>query len=122
MPEEEKELEIEAPERPDLAQSIVNVIRGVGTREEKLERLADFHENDIADALPLLTPEERATLFSVMEPEDASEVMAYAEDAAGYLKEMGVDKAADLLENMDADDAVDVLEDLDDVQRQAILL
>ena len=52
----------------------------------------------------------------------ASEVLAYVQDPAPYLKELGTGRAADLIENMDADDAVDVLENLDDQQRQAILL
>ena len=120
--EEEKLQEEEAPERPDLAEQIVRVIRGEGTREEKLERLRDFHENDLADALPMLTEKERAVLFNVLGDDYASEILAYVEAPAPYLKELGVGRSADLIENMDADDAVDVLENLDDVQRQAILL
>ena len=121
MNENEKELTMEAPVHPDYAKAVAAVVHSKRTRDEKLELLKDFHESDIADALPLLTESERKTLFALIGEETASEIMAYVEEPAQYLKEIGVDAAADLLENMDADDAVDVLENLDDEHRLAIL-
>ena len=97
MADKEKEMMTEAPSRPDYASAVADIIHGKRTRDEKLELLKDFHESDIADALPLLNSQERKTLFSLIVEYMASEIMAYVEDPAEYLKEIGVDAAADLL-------------------------
>ncbi|MDO4483426.1 MAG: magnesium transporter [Clostridia bacterium] len=118
----EEEEEEEAFERPDYEHELVEILRSDLPEAEKKERLGDYHENDIASALELLTPEERQQLYDLMDAETVSEVIAYAEDAGEYLAEMDVEQAADVLENMDADDAVDILDELDEEQKQEIFL
>ena len=111
----------EVPEHPDYAQEIASLLRGELSLTEKRERLADYHANDLADALPLLSREERLTLYRLIGADEVSEVFAYLEDPGEYISELDIEKAADIIENMDADDAVDFLEDLDDDQQQAII-
>lgn len=121
MNEEKKNPEMEVFEHPDYEQELVNIIRGELPREEKREKLADYHYNDIASVLEQLTPEERRSLYRLLGAEEVSEIFAYLDDASSYLEELSVDTAADIVELMDADDAVDILEDLGEAQKEAIL-
>ena len=43
-------------------EELIAIIRGNLSREELIDRLFDYHDNDIAEALELLTPEERKRL------------------------------------------------------------
>ena len=125
MDEEKNELEErdeeEIFEHPDYEQEMVDIIRSDMPLEEKRERLADYHYNDIASVLERLTPDERRRLYRLMGAEEVSEIFAYLDDASKYLEELSVDTAADIVELMDADDAVDILEDLDEEQKEAII-
>ncbi|MBQ8093976.1 MAG: magnesium transporter [Clostridia bacterium] len=114
-------IEEEKIEHPDYAEELINMLQSDIDLLEKKERLADYHANDIADVLPLLTKERRMRLYRLIGEDAVSEVFTYLEDPAEYIKELDIEKAADIVENMDADDAVDVLEDLDKAQKDAIL-
>ncbi len=118
---ERSDPEEEPAEHPDYAQELADILHSSIPLEQKKERLQDFHDNDIADTLPLLTREERLRLYRLMGEEALAEVFAYLEDPEKYVKELDVEKAADIVENMDADDAVDFLEDLSESQQDAIL-
>ena len=121
-PEEHRERDAEEQfEHPDYEQELLDIIRSQLTPEEKKERLADYHYNDIASMLSRLTADERKRLYQLLGAEEVSEIFAYLDDAGDFLEELSPDTAADIVENMDADDAVDVLEDLDEEQQQAII-
>ena len=121
QPEDSEEEEEEVPERPDYDQELVEILRSDLPDAEKKDRLADYHHNDIASALSLLTREERIRLYRMLGMEEVSEVFAYLDDPAEYLAELDVEKAADIVEKMDADDAIDILEELDDAQAEEIM-
>ncbi|MBR3494910.1 MAG: magnesium transporter [Clostridia bacterium] len=97
------------------------MIRGDLPDDEKREKLADYHYNDIADVLEKLTPEERKSLYRLLGAEEVSEIFAYLDDASDFIEELTPETAAHIVQEMDADDAVDVLEDLDEEQQQAII-
>lgn len=107
----------------DYVQEILQVIRDNITDNNLSELLSDYHENDIAGAFVLLTPEERALIYPILGAERVSEIFSYIDDAHEYLKELNIEKAAKVIEFMDSDDAVDVLEDMDDsIQEQIVEL
>ena len=108
-------------EHPDYDKELAEILHSGIPLAEKAERLQDYHENDIADTLPLLTRDERLHLYRILGEERAAEVFAYLEEPEEYVKELDIEKAADIIENMDADDAVDFLEDLPESQQDAIL-
>ena len=113
--------EVEVPERPDYEEEIARIIRGDDSLKEIGEKLADYHENDIAEALKLLTGTERKKLYHVLGKEKTSEIFAYLdEDVSKYIEELDSEFAADIIESMDADDALDVLEELEDDKRQEL--
>ena len=107
MDEEKNELEEQQEEEifeyPDYEQEMMDIIHSDMPLEEKRERLADYHYNDIASVLERLTPDERRRLYRLMGAEEVSEIFAYLDDASKYLEELSVDTAADIVELMDAD-------------------
>ena len=63
-------------------EELIAIIRGNLSREELIDRLFDYHDNDIAEALELLTPEERKRLYSALGAERVAEIFAYLDDGA----------------------------------------
>ncbi len=119
---ETEEKEGPFPEKPDYTAEITEIIRSHDSAAQIRDQLSDYHENDIADALDQLTPEERKKLYAIIGAEATSDVFAYlAEDVGTYLEELDNEHAADIIEEMDADDAIDVLEELEDAQRKEII-
>ena len=78
-------------------QSIAQLVRSGLSPKVIKERLDDYHANDIADALDILQPNERAILYRLMDVDSLSDVMEYSDDADKYLEEMNPRKASDIL-------------------------
>lgn len=93
---------------------IVELIRSGLNREELVDQLSDYHENDIAQSLEHLTKEEREELYEVLGPELVSDILSYIEEPEVYIEELGIDNLAAVINEMDSDDAVDLLEELDE--------
>lgn len=102
-------------------EELIAIIRGNLSREELIDRLFDYHDNDIAEALELLTPEERRRLYSALGAERVAEIFAYLDDGDIYLKELSLKQQAKVISEMDSDDAVDILEEVDDDTKCKIL-
>ena len=110
-----------APARPDYASDIVQLIRSNVSPGILREKLEDYHENDLAAALMLLTAAERQKLWRILEADMLSGILEYADDSSPYLAEMGVRKAAAVLSLLEPDTAVSALRSLDRERREAIL-
>ena len=104
----------EVLKEPIFVEEIVNIIRSGLTDAELKEKLADYHENDIAQSLELLSKNEREYLYNILGAEWMSEILSYVEDSEKYIEELGIHKLAAVINEMDADDAVDFLEDVDE--------
>lgn len=98
----------------DYISEIVALIHERSDTQNLLEALESYHENDIAEALELLSKEERIALYNALGIERVSEIFAYLEDASSYFEEIELEKVAEIIENMDSDDAVDILENMDE--------
>lgn len=118
---ENDEKRTENIERTQAAYEIVSVIRSDMDKAEKKERLEDYHEADIADCLELLTAEERKELYLLLDIDEVSDIISYADDAAPYIEEMDSKLAADVIAEMDADDAVDILEEVDGDKKDELI-
>lgn len=105
----------------NFEQEIADSIKSGYTEERTKELLADYHDNDVARALPLLTKAERRLLYSALGIDRLSDVFTYLDDPEPYIEEVGSDKAADIVESMDSDDAADVLGELDEDKKQDII-
>ena len=95
-------------------QEIVAVFRSGLSRDQLLEKLHDYHENDIAQALTFLDKEERIKLYQLFDTEWLSEIVTYWDEPEKYISEIGLEKLAAVVNEMDSDDAVDLLEKLDE--------
>ena len=108
-------------QKKNYQEEILNLIHSGLPQQELAERLSDYHENDLADALAALTPDERQKLYAVLGVERVAEIFSYLDDAEPYLKELPSEKAAKVVSNMDSDDAVDVLDDLEEEDKDKIV-
>ena len=99
---------------PNVTDEIISVIRNNLDRDELIERLNDYHENDIAQSLEYLTKQERLSLYDILGDEWVSDILAYVEEPEQYIDELGVKKLADIINEMDSDDAADLLEKVDE--------
>ena len=97
--------------RPNYAEELLKIIQSPLKNEVLLDRLNDYHERDIADALELLSPQQRKKLYPVLGAERLAEIFSYLETPTQYLSELSINQAAKIVSFMDSDDAVDILED-----------
>lgn len=108
-------------QKKNYSEEILKIIHSALSRAELKEKLSNYHENDIADALSALTPAERQKLYTVLGVVRVAEIFSYLDDAEPYLKELSSEKAAKVVSNMDSDDAVDALDDLEEEDKQNIV-
>lgn len=105
----------------DYVEEIVALINTQTNDSALIEALNDYHESDVADALPHLTKQARLKLYKILGDEAVSEIFAYLEDAKEYFEELSAEKLADIIEEMDATDAVDALDELDTQTREQVI-
>lgn len=105
----------------DIYSEISLILKSGIPAEELRERLADYHDNDIAIVIHDLEKEERLKIYPKLGEEKVSEIFSYLDDVEDFIEEVGLKKAADIIELMDSDDAIDVLEELDEEDRIAII-
>lgn len=105
---------------PKIVEEIVAVIRSGAEKKQLLQRLDDYHANDIAQSLSYLSQTERLSLYAVLGVEWVSEILAYVEEPEPYARELGTEKLASIINEMDADDAVDLLQKLDEADKEKL--
>lgn len=93
---------------------LTKLIRSKQNDHEILKCLSNYHENDIADMLTVMTPKERKRIYTLLGPQKIAEIFAYLDEPQIYFSELSVKDASKVVSLMDSDDAVDVLETLDD--------
>ena len=109
------------PPKRDYEEELLGIIKSDLPAEELREKLAGYHDNDIASVFGELTEADRRRLYRILSDDEISDIFSYLEDVEDYISELDAEKAADIIENMDADDAVDVLEELEDDTRREII-
>ena len=107
--------------KPNYAEELLEILHSSLSNEELLDRLSDYHENDIADALSQLTEDERKKLYPVLGAERLAEIFTYIDDPDEYLKELDLDKVAKVISYMDSDEAADVLDEFDDSTQEKLV-
>ena len=110
--------------KPDYASEIINIIRSSDTPKSIMNRLDDYHGNDIADVLGLLTVQERKKFYRVSSTDMLADIFEYLDDteAGGYLNEMDIRKAAMIVSKLDTDTAVEVLKTIDKEKRTLMIV
>ncbi len=113
--------EIQSPPKRHYDEELISIIKSSLPAEEIREKLADYHDNDIASVFGELTKDDRRKLYRILSDEEISDIFSYLDDVEDYIAELDAEKAADIIESMDADDAVDVLDELEDDTRREII-
>ena len=108
-------------QKKNYVEEILDIIHSGLPQAELAEKLSDYHENDLADALADLTAEERRKLYAILGVEQVAEIFSYLDDAEPYLKELPPEEAAQVVSHMDSDDAVDALDDLEEEDKEKIV-
>ena len=108
-------------QQKNYQQEILALIHSGLPQAELAEKLSDYHENDLADALAALTPDERQKLYAVLGVDTVAEIFSYQDDAEPYLNELPSEKAANVVSHMDSDDAVDALDYLEEEDKAKIV-
>ncbi len=114
-------MENEILKEPNFVEELLAILRSDIPAGELNEKISDYHDNDIAGALELMTAEERQALYPILGAEKVSEIFTYIEDVDKYIGELNIEKAAKVISHMDSDDAVDVLEEMDDSTSEKIV-
>ena len=106
---------------PDYVSQIVEIVKSNLTPRHIGDRVADFHENDIAAALALLKKEERAKLYSVMDIQALADVLSYAENRSEYIGELSIHKQVEVLSCLEPADAAEYLHQMGRQERNTLL-
>lgn len=76
---------------------------------------------DLAAALEILTPEERGSLYRILDPETLADIFDYAGDEMKYLKEISLPKRISVLSRFEADEMAEYIRDMDKEDRMAVI-
>ena len=109
--------------KPDYAAEITRIVKSPASPNVMRERLKDYHEKDIAEVLPTLTPAERKKLYRILDADMLANILERLEndEAAGFLSEMDLSKAARTIESMETDAATAILSGLDRKKKSDLL-
>lgn len=110
-------------EQRSYAQDIAELVRGRLTPRILKDKIEDYHENDIADALVIMTKAERQRLYRILDMEMLSDIFGYLDEEQflSYFQEMEPLRQAQLISKMDSDHMVDVLRTLEKKDRDLIV-
>lgn len=109
--------------KPDYAAEITRIVKSPASPNVMRERLEDYHEKDIAEVLPTLTPAERKKLYRILDADMLANILERLEndEAVGFLSEMDLSKAARTIESMETDAATAILSGLDRKKKSDLL-
>ena len=110
-------------EKPDYESEVVAIIRSNDSPKIMLNKLEDYHENDIAQVIPMLNISERKKFYRICDISMLASIFEYIdEDEAGvFLDEMDVKKASMVVSELEADTASKVLKELTKEKRSIII-
>ena len=110
-----------AVRHPDYGNEILGIVRSNLAPKLLKERLLGYHENDIASALELMSRDERARLYSILDSESLAAILEYSDKLKDYMAELGIKKKLAVLSHFDTALTVDYLQELDREQRGTLL-
>lgn len=108
---------------PDYTQKILDVIGSKDSPAVMSNKLEDFHANDLAEVMPMLSASERCKLYRILNMDMLSDIFEYtgSDHAAEYLQEMEIKKGAAILSGMETDALVEVLQKIDKMKKKIFL-
>jgi magnesium transporter len=94
-----------------------------GNSEELHEYLDTLAPPDIARAISRLSESKQSTLLTILEPEDAADLIEELPDAQGadMMEDLPADQAAAIVDEMESDERADLLGEMTEQDAEAIL-
>jgi len=110
-------------EHPDYVEDIKDLLDAALSMPEKKEKISDFHESTLADALEELDAEDRSALYLLLDDDTLAEVLTHTDenDTITFFNELSLVRKVDVLSEIDVDEASDMLEELDAQSRHQIM-
>ena len=97
--------------KPDYSTEIIRIIRSSDTPKSIMNRLENYHENDIADVIGTLTVQERKKFYRVCSLEMLADIFEHLdeENSGIFLDEMDIHRASAVISRLDTDTAAEIL-------------
>lgn len=116
--EEEKEM---LNQHPDYKTEVVKIVRSNLSPYLKKDKISDYHENDIADALEELSVAERLKLYRLLDVETLSSVLEYSGHFEEYFGELGTKLKVKVLQELEVTTVIDYLQRLSREERNTLI-
>ena len=113
--------EIQGNQHPDYAGELVEIIKSNISPMALKEKVMDYHENDIAEAMDRLSPEDRGKLYRILDSETLANIFEYTENISTYLGEISVKKKIAVLSDLETDKATEYLKSLPKGERTTLI-
>ena len=109
--------------KPDYEAEILGIIRSNASPKTILNKLEDYHGNDIAQVLDTLNSQERKKFLRVCSVEMLADIFEHIdeEEVGVYLNEMDIRKAAAVVSELETDTAANVLHQIEKERRALII-
>lgn len=112
---------INTAQHPDYKNEIIEIIRSNLTPKLMRDKIGEYHQNDIAEALDLLKKDERHKLYSILDTQMLAEVLEYSQQLGIYLDEMSIRKRVEIISCFEITATVEYLQQLDKKQRSMLI-
>ncbi len=108
-------------QHPNYVEELEEIVKSNISPMALKEKLSDYHDNDIAEALENLSPEDRAKVYRILDAESLANILEYIENAAPYLNELSVKKRIAVLSSMESDKAQEYLKSVPKGERNTLI-
>ena len=108
-------------QHPDYQKELLALLRSGMSPKLLKEEIRNYHENDIAAVLEVLSKEERLKIYNILDSETLSDILEYTDDFGVYFSELGTKKQAEILSEFEADTAAGYLKQLGKSERKALI-
>ncbi len=115
------ENETKLNQHPDYVQELISIIKSNISPMALKEKLSDYHDNDISEALEELTSQEREKLYRILDSESLANIFEYTEDISTYLNELSVKKRIAVLSDLETDKASEYLKSIPKGERTTLI-
>lgn len=108
-------------QHPDYKTEIMQILRSNFTPKIMRERILDYHENDIAAAMELMSRDERKRFYSILDTITLARIFEYSEQRNEFVSELSIRKRMDILSHFEAQTTVEYLRQIEKTERQTLL-
>lgn len=103
---------------------LLQILRGPSSKEEKRAALEPFHQNELAQTLPLLTPKERLLMYELLASPTIADMLAWMEpeDAVACIREIPNQHISTIFQSLQTDDLADIIDAFEEREERVTYL